>query len=209
MGRPALKFVGRDRKCQERKDTETMSERKRHKEAGRKNRGKTCVIMWEQESQITDYEPTLHSAWAIRDSRPQTRKRENYTSSLFKSLLRKWGTSLSLLISFLPSLLCAAATAVFAFPLSFCEDKTLENAVITVPPSLPSRVKWFSSLCHSTRFFIYHFTKPEWDQYPYRLQDALYTPRLPAARRKRRREGEGGRVEVKGLSVGVTQSLRS
>ncbi len=101
MGRLALKFVGRDRKCQERKDTETTSERKRHKEAGKKNATgeKTCAIMWEQESQITDYEPTLHSARAIRDPRPQTRKRENYTSSLFKSLLRKWGTSLSISLS--------------------------------------------------------------------------------------------------------------
>lgn len=47
MGRLALKFVGRDRKCQERKDTETTSERKRHKEAGKKkcDRGKTCAIM--------------------------------------------------------------------------------------------------------------------------------------------------------------------
>lgn len=142
MGRLALKFVGRDRKCQERKDTETTSERKRHKEAGGKNAtGEKRVRLCENRRARSQTTSPLYIQPEQLETRDHRREREKITlphySNHFLENEARLSPSLSLLISFLPSLLCAAATAVFTFPLSFCEDKPLENAVITVPPSLP------------------------------------------------------------------------
>lgn len=115
MGRTALKFVGRDRKCQERKDTETTSERKRHKEAGRKNAtGEKRVRLCENRRARSQTTSPLYIQPEQLETRDHRREREKITlphySNHFLENEARLSASLSLspyLFSSLSSVCCS------------------------------------------------------------------------------------------------------